>query len=117
MTATETKTARDCRYTIEADGPPDGRSTYIECFGPNGKRGRVLYGSDSLEMLYNFMRKIDNNYSLTAPRYPDDPTEATSRRYWLCDRGVVIGYQDYLTLIRRYGAPVSPILDAAGNRV
>ena len=36
------------RYAVEAAGP-DGRSTYQECFGPSGIRGRVLAEVDTLD--------------------------------------------------------------------
>jgi hypothetical protein len=37
------------RYSVENDSPDGGRSTFAECFGPNGSRGRVLSEHDTLE--------------------------------------------------------------------
>jgi hypothetical protein len=36
------------RYAVECDTPDRGRSTYAECWGANGARGRVLSEHDSL---------------------------------------------------------------------
>lgn len=37
------------RYAIESDSPDNGRSTYPECWGHTGARGRVLAEADTLE--------------------------------------------------------------------
>lgn len=36
------------RYAVECDTPDRGRSTYAECWGAAGKRGRVLSEHDTL---------------------------------------------------------------------
>ena len=36
------------RYAVECDTPDHGRSTYSECWGAGGKRGRVLSEHDTL---------------------------------------------------------------------
>ena len=37
------------RYAVECDTPDRGRSTYPECFGRGGKRGRVLSEHETIE--------------------------------------------------------------------
>lgn len=36
------------RYAVECDTPDGGRSTYAECWGGGGRRGRVWSEHDSL---------------------------------------------------------------------
>jgi hypothetical protein len=36
------------RYAVECDSPDCGHSTYAECWGAGGQRGRVLSEHDSL---------------------------------------------------------------------
>ncbi len=36
------------RYAVECDSPDQGRSTYPECWGASGSRGRVLSEHDDL---------------------------------------------------------------------
>jgi hypothetical protein len=37
------------RYAVECDSPDGGRSTYAECWGRDGRRGRVKSEHDTLE--------------------------------------------------------------------
>jgi hypothetical protein len=37
------------RYDVECDTPDRGLSTFAECFGPRGSRGRVLSSHATLE--------------------------------------------------------------------
>ena len=61
------------RYAVESDTPDNGRSTYSECFGPNGRRGRVLEESDNLAVAIQAAAGFS-------------PEGMPSRDYWIYDR-------------------------------
>jgi hypothetical protein len=68
------------RYAVECDTPDGGRSTYSECWGSGGRRGRVLSEHDTLEAA---VQACDG-----------DPATSTSAvRPWIWDRrsGRVVG--------------------------
>jgi hypothetical protein len=68
------------RYAVECDTPDKGRSTYAECFGRNGARGRVLSEHDDLA---DAIQACDG----------DPATSTGAVRPWIWDRrtGKVVG--------------------------
>lgn len=70
------------RYAVECDTPDCGRSTYSECFGPNGKRGRVLSEHDNLG---EAIQACDGNPALS--------TSATTPWIWDRRTGKVVSYE------------------------
>ena len=102
-------TSIDCRYTIESDGP-DGRGVYPECFGPRGRRGRVLYGSASLTSVLLHLQRIAGPRS--ALDYASTAADATGQRYWVCDKSVVLGRDDFA--VRQYCRTTGGSIDGRG---
>lgn len=112
-----TKRASDCRYTIESDSPDGGRSTYPECFGRNGCRGRIILGSDSLSTIlrhwYRLMGGSTAGYFMK-PHYPEADPER--QNYWVCDGGRVL-VRDQLMVAGHNETPFLPAFDDAGKEV
>ena len=68
------------RYAVECDSPDNGQSTYAECWGHNGSRGRVLSEHDTLQAA---VVACDGNPA----------TSTSASRPWIWDRqkGCVVG--------------------------
>lgn len=61
------------RYAVECDSPDGGYSTYAECWGQGGNRGRVLSKHDTLE---EAVQACDGNPA----------TDTRECRPWIWDR-------------------------------
>lgn len=102
-----TKTAAECRYTIESDSPDGGRSTHPECWGPNGRRGRVLAGCDTLDPLLREWGRRTGVSGHIEGQYPKTAEDATAGSVWICDRGTPLGRDDFAERVwSKYGGSI-----------